>query len=225
MFCTFQVDWLEAALAIAPEEEKGRIGRELEKAVMEHDRILLTGGLGQTTDDAPDGLPEVPVFTRYKQPALDIFFCLIDLLRQAPILGGTSEEYKESLERQKAEVSILKKGGDLRSEEEDEVKSNKFLTKSFLRAWYFEQNRTIALCNEKADTSSSSFHTSTQLHYGDPYLRMGPFKYELLSSSPHIAIFRDFFSSAECDSFIQRARDNLHSTPYQVFLEVTNRST
>ena len=64
LFCTFQVDWLEAALAIAPEEEKGRIGRELEKAVMEHDRILLTGGLGQTTNDAPDGLPEVPVFTR-----------------------------------------------------------------------------------------------------------------------------------------------------------------
>ena len=64
MFCTFQVDWLEAAFAIAPEEEKGRIGRELEKAVMEHDRILLAGGLGQTTDHAPDGLPEVPVFTR-----------------------------------------------------------------------------------------------------------------------------------------------------------------
>ena len=54
-------------MAIAPEEEQGRIGRELEKAVMEHDKILLAGGLGQTTEDAPDGLPEVPVFTRYKQ--------------------------------------------------------------------------------------------------------------------------------------------------------------
>ena len=41
------------------------MGRELEKAVMEHDRILLAGGLGQTTEDAPDGLPEVPVFTRW----------------------------------------------------------------------------------------------------------------------------------------------------------------
>ena len=62
-----QVDWLEASLEIAPEEEKGRIGRQLEKAVMEHDRLLLAGGLGQTTEDAPDGLPEVPVFTRYKE--------------------------------------------------------------------------------------------------------------------------------------------------------------
>ena len=146
---------------------------------------------------------------------------MIDLLRQAPILGGTSKAYEESLVRQKAEVSLLEKGGDLRSEGEDEVKHNKFLSKSFLRAWYFGQNKTIALCNEKADTSSSSFPTSIQLHYGDPYLRMGPFKYELLSSSPHIAIFRDFFSTAECDSFIGRARDNLHSTPYQVPLIAT----
>ena len=61
-----QVDWLEAALATAPEEEHGRIGRLLEKAVMEHDQILLAGGLGQVSQDAPDGLPEVPVFTRYQ---------------------------------------------------------------------------------------------------------------------------------------------------------------
>ena len=43
-----------------------RIGRLLEKAVMEHDQILLAGGLGQVSQDAPDGLPEVPVFTRYQ---------------------------------------------------------------------------------------------------------------------------------------------------------------
>ena len=73
--CIYQVDWLEAALAVAPEEEQGRIGRELEKAVMEHDRILLDGGLGQTTEDAPDGLPEVPVFTRYN--LLNTFFAFI----------------------------------------------------------------------------------------------------------------------------------------------------
>ena len=183
---------------------------------MEHDRILLDGGLGQTTEDAPDGLPEVPVFTRYN--LLNTIFCLhlIGLVRQAPILGGTSEAYEESLLRQKTEVSLLKRGGDLRSKEKDEVTQDRFLSKSFKRAWFFGQNKTIALCNENADTSSVSLHTSTQLHYGNPYLRMGPFKYELLSSDPHIAIFRDFFSTTECDSFIQRARNNLHSTPYQV---------
>ena len=62
---TPQIDWLEAALAAAPEEEQGRIGRWLERAVMEHDKLLLDNGLGHTTQDAPDGLPEVPVFTRW----------------------------------------------------------------------------------------------------------------------------------------------------------------
>jgi len=66
------------------------------------------------------------------------------------------------------------------------------------------------------DTRSLSFHTSTLLHHGDPYLKMGPFKYELLSNDPHVAIFRDIFSRSECDDFIQRARHDLHSTPYQV---------
>ena len=136
-------------------------------------------------------------------------------VRQAPILGGSSEAYEESLLRQKEELSLQKNGGNVSSED----KGDKFMSKSFLRAWYYGQNTTIALCNEKAETTSASLHTSTSLHHNDPYLRLGPFKYQLLSSSPHVAIFRDFFSAAECDGFIQRARNNLHSTPYQARLK------
>ena len=99
------------------------------------------------------------------------------------------------------------------------------MSQSFLRAWFYGQNKTIELCNEMSDTRSSSFHTSTLLHHGDPYLKMGPFKYELLSNDPHVAIFRDIFSSSECDNFIERARHDLHSTPYQVGLNaITNKS-
>ena len=72
---TPQIDWLEAALAAAPEEEQGRIGRWLERAVMEHDKLLLDNGLGHTTQDAPDGLPEVPVFTRWEQIHVLSAFC------------------------------------------------------------------------------------------------------------------------------------------------------
>ena len=136
-------------------------------------------------------------------------------VRQAPILGGSSEAYEESLFRQKEELSLQKNGGNVRSED----KGDKFMSKSFLRAWYYGQNTTIALCNEKTETTSASLHTSTGLHHNDPYLRLGPFKYQLLSSSPHVAIFRDFFSAAECDGFIQRARNNLQSTPYQAPLK------
>ena len=208
---TPQIDWLEAALAAAPEEEQGRIGRWLERAVMEHDKLLLDNGLGHTTQDAPDGLPEVPVFTRCEQ--IHVFYQLF--VRQAPILGGSSEAYEESLLRQKEELSLQKNGGNVSSED----KGDRFMSKSFLRAWFYGQNTTIALCNEKAETTSASLHTSIGLHHNDPYLRLGPFKYQLLSSSPHVAIFRDFFSAAECDGFIQRARNNLQSTPYQAPLK------
>jgi hypothetical protein len=54
------------------------------------------------------------------------------------------------------------------------------------------------------------------LHHGDPHLRLGPFKYELLNSDPHIGLFRDFYSSAETDSLMGEGRGNLHSTPYTV---------
>ena len=139
-----------------------------------------------------------------------------------PILGGTSKVYEESLQRQKAEITLLDKGGDLRSREEFEGnQEGRFLSSSFLRAWFYGQNKTIELCNEMCDTRSLSFHTSTLLHHGDPYLKMGPFKYELLSNDPHVAIFRDIFSRSECDDFIQRARHDLHSTPYQVGLNAS----
>ena len=134
--------------------------------------------------------------------------------------------YEESLQRQKAEVTLLDKGGDLRSREEIGCnQEGRFMSQSFLRAWFYGQNKTIELCNEMSDTRGSSLLTSTLLHNGDPYLKMGPFKYELLSNDPHVAIFRDIFSRSECDDFIQRARHDLHSTPYQVVLNaIINKS-
>ena len=41
-----QLEWLEAAVELAPEEEKGGVERELEGAVLEHDqvtRLVLKG--------------------------------------------------------------------------------------------------------------------------------------------------------------------------------------
>ena len=34
-----QLEWLEAAVELAPEEEKGGVERELEGAVLEHDQV------------------------------------------------------------------------------------------------------------------------------------------------------------------------------------------
>lgn len=56
----------------------------------------------------------------------------------------------------------------------------------------------------------------TYLHYNYPYLKIGPFKYEPLSENPHVAIFRDFYSSEDCDELIQFTHGKLHSTEYKV---------
>ena len=54
------------------------------------------------------------------------------------------------------------------------------------------------------------------LHYHNPYLSLGPFKYEVLSKDPHVGIFRDFYSMRETDGFLSRARGDIRSTGYQV---------
>ena len=82
-----------------------------------------------------------------------------------PILVGTSKVYEESLQRRKAEITSLDKGGDLRSREEVEGnQEGRFLSQSFLRAWFYGQNKTIELCNEMCDTQKlvvPYFHPST----------------------------------------------------------------
>ena len=52
------------------------------------------------------------------------------------------------------------------------------------------------------------------LHYQNNYLRLGPFKYELLSSEPHVGMFRDFYSPEECQTVRKRAEGNIKSTPF-----------
>ena len=52
------------------------------------------------------------------------------------------------------------------------------------------------------------------LHYQNNYLRLGPFKYELLSAEPHVGMFRDFYSSEECHTVRKRAAGNIKSTPF-----------
>jgi hypothetical protein len=57
-----QIKWLRTALEYCDEND-APIVRELERAVMEHDEVLLEHGLSHITDKTPDGLHEVPVFT------------------------------------------------------------------------------------------------------------------------------------------------------------------
>ena len=54
------------------------------------------------------------------------------------------------------------------------------------------------------------------LHRGDPYFRLGPFKYEILNEVPHIGTFRDFASLDTMDKMKALASGKMISTPYNV---------
>ena len=194
-----QIEWLETALIFFKEETGGR--RELEKAIMEHDDVLLKYGLGHISNDTPDGLPQVPVFT-FNRPIGAI---------------KTSPTFEKSLKRSHKEKKIIKIGQNIKKLENPT--ETEFLTKTFHRMWYYGQNTTIALCQGKTLETAEVVKKQRclNLHYYNPYLLLGPFKYELLSDNPHVGIFRDFYSNSEIDSILDRARGNIKSTPYQVY--------
>ena len=52
------------------------------------------------------------------------------------------------------------------------------------------------------------------LHHNHPYLRLGPFKYELLHSTPEIAYLHDFVTLEETEAIKSHASGKLKSTPY-----------
>jgi len=194
-----QIEWLTTAIEYC-HEDNGNLVRELERNVMEHDDVLLKHGLGHITDQTPDGLPEVPVFT-FSKPV-------------GPI--KTSEIYEKSVTKSKMEASIIKIGQNIKPLESPTQTT--FLTQTFHRMWYYGQNTTIALCqgqnlmNAEIERKLISIH----LHHNNPYLALGPFKYEERSKDPHIGIFRDFYSDKECNGIIRRAKGNIKSTGYQV---------
>ena len=52
------------------------------------------------------------------------------------------------------------------------------------------------------------------LHRGDPYLQLGPLKYETLNEVPHVGTFRGFASDNIMNKMMAQAKGNLMSTPY-----------
>ena len=54
----------------------------------------------------------------------------------------------------------------------------------------------------------------TQLHHSNPYLKMGPFKFEQKHYNPEIALLHDFVSVRESDNVKNLTKGNLITTPY-----------
>ena len=189
------MSWLRVAAEHCDGPHCERLRSELERAEEDHDDVLLSRGLGATTHVTPDGLPEVPVFT-FLRPVGQV---------------RTSEVYQRSLSKYERERRLV---GSWRNIKLLEVPTEmKFLSRTFHRMWYYGHDLTRELCGA-GKVESSRRHHCDHLHHQEPYLRLGPFKYELLSSEPHVGMFRDFYSRAECEAVRRRAEGNIRSSPF-----------
>ena len=52
------------------------------------------------------------------------------------------------------------------------------------------------------------------LHHEDPFLRLAPFKLEVLHNKPQIGIVREFASKQELSRIKRQAQGHMKSTPY-----------
>ena len=93
------------------------------------------------------------------------------------------------------------------------------MDKSFYRMRTTMLKYSKKLCNGDTNMRPAELDVNLQcqyLHYHNPYLMLGPFKYEPLNDDPHIGIFRDFYSFQHLNSLVGDSKDKLHSTTYQV---------
>jgi len=201
-----QVEWLRTAAELESSQlQLLKIKVELEAAEQNHDHILQIEGYGSSTGAAPDGLPEVPVFT---------FSHLIG--DQKP-----TQKLDKSLKKHARELESLQLFEDLKPEEIPT--QTQYLSKTFKRMWFHNQNTTIQLCQGRSLRSAlRDKDTKCQfIHNSDPYLLVGPFKLEHLNLDPPVGIFRDFYSERECDSILKRGQGNIKSTPFQIGRETS----
>ena len=54
----------------------------------------------------------------------------------------------------------------------------------------------------------------TFIHHNNPYLKLGPFKYEIHHQNPEIGVIHDFASAKELEIIKSNARGHMKSTPY-----------
>ena len=121
------MEWLGVAVEYC-QERCERVLEELRRAESHHDTELMRKGLGHTSLNTPDGLPEVPVFTHYQPRDRSL----------------TSEVYQRSLIRYEKEKRLVMSGADLKPRERPT--EMKFLSKTFHRMWFYGHNNTRDIC-------------------------------------------------------------------------------
>ena len=205
------VEWAKTALQV--ERQKGtanmgeikRLERNLDRIKSYHDDVLISKGLGATvTDNVPDGHPEAPIITAirpYDEEMEDI------------------PSYRKSLKLFRKESEIATKL--FTNIQPLDVGDGRFLERSYKRMWYNMAPISRRLCNgdKSLRPKIKDCHLKCVfLHHGQSYLLLGPFNYEPLHDSPHIGLFREFYSRKESDNLITfstKRQDQLKSPEWK----------
>ena len=209
------VEWVEGAYEVAKIIEKKssmelrNYQREIMRARAWHDDILLEYGVNSlvsklnTFTNAPDSQPSAPLFT-----ALEPYD---EELEEVPSYTKSKNKYLKEIKKTPLFINIR----------DDDKKDGRFMDKSFYRMRTAMLDVSKKLCNGDMNIRPAKMEKDlkcTLLHYDNAYLKMGPFKYELISEDPHIGLFRGIYSPNEVDELVKDSQDNLHSTTYSVML-------
>ena len=204
------VEWAKTALTQqklhgSSLAEVKKLERNLERVKKYHDDTLISRGLGATvTENVPSGHPEAPIITAVRP--------YDEELEEIP-------SYKKSLKRFRKESEIATK---LFTDIQPlDVGDGRFLDKSYKRLWYNMAPISRRLCNGDKSLRPRDKDINLKcilLHHTQVYLMLGPFKYEPLNDNPHVGMFRDFYSTKECESLIRfngQKQENLESPEWR----------
>lgn len=204
--------WIEGAIEVAEKLEGKssmeirKLSRVLTEAKEAHDDFLLKYGINPLRDQendprTPDGQPSSPFHT-----ALHPFD---DELLAIP-------SYTKAKKKYKAELAVSKPFVNIRP---FDYKDGRYMDRSFYRMRTAMLKYSMRLCKGDSTFRDAKYDKGlkcTCLHYGNPYLKIGPFKYEPLNEDPHVGLYRDFFSHDEMDNLVEDSKNKLHSTIFYV---------
>ena len=204
------VEWAKTALSVEKLRDSNladvkKLERNVERVKKYHDDTLISRGLGATvTENVPSGHPEAPIFTSV--------YPYDEELEEIP-------SYKKSLKQFRKESKIATQ---LFTDIQPlDVGDGRFLDKSYKRMWYNMAPISRRLCNGDKSLRPKEKDINLKcifLHHSQPIHKLGPFKYEPLNDNPHVGMFRDFYSSKECDSLLRfngEKQENLKSPEWR----------
>ena len=90
-----------------------------------------------------------------------------------------------------------------------------------------QENMRYELCQGKSAERPAKITKDLKcdfLQYSDPFLKLGPLKYEIHNSEPFIGTFHDLFTKSEAAEIINYSKGNLKPTPYNVAGELVKYS-